>query len=195
MAMNEIQAIGRRLSAGDTAAFRALYDLYFDRLAAFVFKLCKLESVTEDIVQEVFLKIWVNRASLAQVSNLEGYIFTIAHHRVMDHLRALSRETRLREMIATTDHSSDLPESPLQLKELQHLIQAALAELSPQKQQVFFLYKYQGLSHDEIAAAMGLAKSTVKNHLSETLRHLSRHLGRQAGSDAVLLLLLLRHFR
>ncbi|PUZ29978.1 RNA polymerase sigma-70 factor, ECF subfamily [Chitinophaga costaii] len=191
--MNDEQAIGQRLSAGDTAAFKALYDIYFDRLAAFVFKLCKLESVTEDIVQEVFLKVWLRREGLAQVLNLESYIFSMAHNRVMDYLRTLNRETRLREHIARQETLSDKPEAPLHLKELQHLINIALAELSPQKQQVFRLSKQQGLSHDEIAAEMGLAKSTVKNHLSETLRHLYRFMGPHTGPEVLLLLFVLRH--
>ena len=69
------------ISGGSEKAFRVLYDAYFGRLSAYIFKLCKSPVMTEEIIQEVFLKIWLNRTTLVEVEIPEAYILSIARNK------------------------------------------------------------------------------------------------------------------
>ena len=182
----------KEVSKGNEKAFRILYDRYFDRLAAFIFKLCKCETVTEEIVQDIFLKLWINRHLLDQLDCPEAYIFSMARNSSIDYFRRLARETNLISALsAQLQIANNDIEDRLHAKELRRLIEEAVDQLSAQKKKIFKLSKDEGLSHNEIAEVMQLSKSTVKNHLSETLQYVREHLSQQPNSEASLLLLLL----
>jgi RNA polymerase sigma-70 factor (ECF subfamily) len=182
----------KEVSQGNEKAFRTFYDAYFNHLSAYIFKLCKSETATEEIVQDIFLKIWVNRASLAHMDTPEAYVFSMARNKTLDYLRRLSKETNLINVLQEHLSSSrNDVEDKLNAEELRLLIEEALEQLSTQKRKIFQLSRNEGLSHDEIAEVMHLSKSTVKNHLSETLQHVREHLRHHPNSEAFLLLLIL----
>jgi RNA polymerase sigma-70 factor (ECF subfamily) len=179
------------IAKGNERAFRTLYDAYFPQVSAFTFKICKSTAATEEIVQDVFLRLWINRQDLSRLESPEAYIFSMARNRAIDHLRRLIRDTDLMEVLAgkALPESNDIEEQ-LNARELRRLIDEALAQLSEQKKTIFRLSKDGGLSHDQIAELMQLSKSTVKNHLSETLHHIREHLRQQPNSEITLLLFL-----
>ena len=186
----EEELLLKEVSNGNEKAFRTLYDAYFNHLSAYIFKLCKSEIATEEIVQDIFVKIWVNRAAFGHVDTPEAYIFSMARNKTIDYLRRLAKESNLigvlEEQIAASNNDI---EEKLNAEELRRLIEEALEQLSLQKRKIFQLSRNEGLSHDEIAEVMHLSKSTVKNHLSETLQHVREHLRQQPNSEALLLLL------
>lgn len=161
------------IAAGDELAFRQVFDAYHSRLAVFIFRLTKSESVAAELVQDIFVKLWVNRGKLGNVSHPQAYIFTMASNRTMDHLRKMSTESKFRadawKQIAFSHNNTD---ENIMARESQQLIDRAVVQLSPQKQKIFRLSRYEGLNHEEIAMHLQLSKSTVKNHLVETLRHI-----------------------
>jgi len=186
----DARSLLKEIAKGNDKAFRTLYDASVDHISAYIFKLCKSPAATEEIVQEIFLKLWVNRAALADVEVPEAYIFTIARNKTIDYLRRLARETRLiNTLSAQLQQPDNNIDDKLNREELQRIIEEALSQLSPQKNQVFRLSKQEGLSHDEIAARLDLSKSTVKNHLSETLKHIREHIGKQPNHETLLVLL------
>ncbi|MEO6549377.1 MAG: RNA polymerase sigma-70 factor [Ferruginibacter sp.] len=180
------------IAKGDEIAFKQLYDQYFTRLSAYVFKLCKSASITEDVLQEVFIKLWLNRSVCTPIESAEAYILSIAKNTTIDWLRKLSRQTTLIVDLSTqVAECGNAAENKLSLENLESLITKALSQLSSQKQQVFQLSKVVGFSHDEIADELHLSKSTVKNHLSETLKHIRKHLQPGVASEVLLFLALL----
>jgi RNA polymerase sigma-70 factor (family 1) len=181
------------VSSGDEKAFRKLYDAYFDRLSVYVYKFNKSEEATAEIVQDVFLKLWITRGAAKQIDSLQGYLFRSARNRTIDYLRKLARDSNLANLVSLqlSDERNNIEEK-LNLSDLQLLINQALEELSEQKKQIFKLSKLDGLSHDEISEAMNLSKSTVKNHLSETLRHLRKHLSQRPDHDYLLMILIFK---
>jgi RNA polymerase sigma-70 factor (ECF subfamily) len=186
----------KQISKGDEKAFRAFYDAYFNHLSAFIYKLCKSTEATEEIIQDVFVKLWVRRHSLSQMGSPEAYIFSMARNKTIDYLRRLVRDTHFMELLTgqlLTD--SNDTEEQLNAKDLRELIEEALSGLSEQKKRIFQLSKEEGLSHDQIAEVMHLSKSTVKNHLSETLRHIRGHLRQHPNSEATLVILVLLTLR
>lgn len=183
------------IAQGDENAFRELYDAYSPRLSLYVFKFCKSTTATEDVLQEVFMKIWAIRAGLNQVDIPEAFILSIARNTTIDWLRKMSKQTSLIEDLKNQLQQYDTDaENKMSVDSLEKLIASALQQLSPQKQKVFQLSKNIGLTHDEIAEEMNLSKSTVKNHLSETLNHIRKQILPGNSSENVLLLLWLSSF-
>lgn len=171
------QQLFRRVSEGDRNAFRLVFDLYNGRLTTFIYRLTKSETIAAELVQDIFVKLWVRRSQLADLNNAQAYLFTMASNRTIDHLRKVSAESRmLDELWARVEHLNEATEETYNAKECNDLINKAVVQLSPQKQKIFRLSRYEGLKHEEIADYLNLSKSTVKNHLVETLRHIRSYL-------------------
>lgn len=181
-----------RIAKGDEKAFKELYDQYFTRLSSYIFKLCKSSYITEDVLQEVFIKLWTCRSVINQVDSAEAFILSITKNTTVDWLRKLSKRTSLIAdlKIQVQEYNNDA-ESKMNLDSLQTLIASALGQLSPEKQRVFYLSKTRGLSHDEIASELHLSKSTVKNHLSETIKYIRKNILPSIPFKAILLIVLL----
>ena len=171
------QQLFRRVSEGDRNAFRLVFDLYNGRLTTFIYRLTKSETIAAELVQDIFVKLWVRRSQLADLTNAQAYLFTMASNRTIDHLRKVSAESKmLDELWARVKHFNEATEEAYNAKECNDLINKAIVQLSPQKQKIFKLSRYEGLKHEEIADYLSLSKSTVKNHLVETLRHIRTYL-------------------
>jgi len=167
----------RMIAEGDQSAFREIFDIYNSRLAVFIFKLTKSEATAAELVQDIFVKLWLNRSKLSSVTQPQAYIFTMAANRTMDYLRKMTFESKfranVRRQLSLYQNST---EDDIFARESQQLIDQAVVQLSSQKQKIFRLSRYEGLNHDEIASHLQLSKSTVKNHLVETLRHIRSYL-------------------
>lgn len=179
------------IAKGDENAFKDLYNQYFTRLSAYVFKLCKSTTITEDVLQEVFIKIWASRSVCANIEIPEAYILSIAKNATIDWLRKLSRQTTLIADLSTQiqEHGNNV-ENKMSLDSLESVIASALSQLSGQKQKVFQLSKIIGLSHDEIADELQLSKSTVKNHLSETIKFIRKQIHPGVPSELLIFIAL-----
>ena len=185
-AYNETELF-RMIAEGDEVAFRQIFDLYHSRLAVFIYKLTKSESIAAELVQDIFVKLWFNRAKLSSVTHPQAYIYTMASNRTMDHLRKMSTESKFRadvwKVISLSHNNTD---DNIMVRESRQLIEQAVVQLSPQKQKIFRLSRYEGLNHDEIAMHLQLSKSTVKNHLVETLRHIRSFLHHHSETLSIL---------
>ncbi|WP_343688621.1 RNA polymerase sigma-70 factor [Chitinophaga sp.] len=177
-----------RLRKGDESAFRQLYDLHSRPVAAFIYQLTHSAVDAEDILQDTFLKLWTSRDQLPAIENFGNYIFIIARNKTLDHLRKVARQQQLADQLwANISEVADALDLQLDARESQQLIANALAQLSEQKQTIFRLSRVEGLSHDDIAARLGLSKSRVKNLQVETLKHIRIFLSRYGGPMGVLL--------
>ncbi|RKR85092.1 RNA polymerase sigma-70 factor (ECF subfamily) [Mucilaginibacter gracilis] len=189
---HEEKLLFNKIATGDEMAFRIIYDAYFDRLAAYAFKMSKSEDASEEIIQDVFMKLWTNRAVLLNVELPQAYLFSIARNKTIDYLRKLAKETTLIALLAENiQYHTNNAEKRIETQDLRALIAEAIAQLSPQKQKIFRLSKYDDLSHDEIAEELNLSKSTIKNHLSETMQYLRRNLKIVPNSEILVILILI----
>jgi RNA polymerase sigma-70 factor (ECF subfamily) len=167
----------RQVSEGNRNAFRVLFDLYNGRLTAFIYKLTKSENTTAELVQDIFVNLWLRRSDLADVANVQAYLFAMASNRTIDHLRKVSAESRMLANIwARIAKFQESAEEEYDAKECNELINQAMVQLSPQKQAIFRLSRYEGLNHEQIATHLRLSKSTVKNHIVDTLRHIKTYI-------------------
>ena len=161
----------------DRVAFYQLYESYSKRLYGFVLRFLKQEADAEEIVQEVFIKIWESRKKIDVYSSFESYIFTIAYNATMSLLRKRMTENKYLEHLKAIQFGN-APDiiGEIQYKELNEKIHSLLNELTPRQKEVFLLSREGGLSHNEIAEKLDISVLTVKKHIANTLSFLKSHL-------------------
>lgn len=166
------------LKDGDMTAFDIIYKKYSRRLYGFVFRYVKQEADTEEIVQEVFIKIWKSHDKLNIYSSFESFLFTIAHNATVNLLKKRAIEHKYVEHVKSLQRIDETYEltDEIHYKELMHKFHGLLNELSPRQKEIFQLSREDGLSHKEIAGKLGISANTVKNHLVTTLSFLKNKL-------------------
>jgi len=184
-------ALYNRVAAGDEWAFRDLFDLYVPRLQAVIYRITKSATVTDDLVQETLLKVWIARDQLPEVSKPDSWIIKIGFFLALNHVRRQAIHSKAIAHIGYHLHQ-DIPGNQAgeatEFRQMIRLIGEAVRQLPGKQQQAYQLSREQGLSIAEIAQQMGLAVSTVKNLLVMALKHIRQHL-EKAGYTSLLLLL------
>jgi len=166
------------LKEGNMVAFDAIYEKYCRRLFGFVIRYVKLETDAEEIVQDVFVKIWENREKINTYSSFESYLFTISYNSAISLLRKRIHEKKYLEHLNSLRHENVASEltDEIYFNELNNKIQSLLAKLTPRQKEIFLLSREEGLTHDEIARKLGISANTVKNHLVTVLNFLKSNI-------------------
>jgi RNA polymerase sigma-70 factor (ECF subfamily) len=155
-----------QLSLGDENAFTSIFHFYSRRLYPWLLKKTKEAEVAEEIMQDTFLRVWVNRERLAGMENPEGYIYKIAANLTLDHFRKLEMEhkilNRFQNRKANAVDAS--AQGVIDLRETQKIIDQAVHRL-PAQRKLIYTMRQEGMSYDEIAAKLGLSSNTVRNQL------------------------------
>ena len=179
--LNTDRILLQHVAKGDKLAFRQLFDLYKLRLFSFVLQMTHSKVDAEEIVQDVFAKLWEIRTELVHVDYPGKYIYTIARNKTLNHLAKLARDRELLQQVwLNLSQADNSTEAILQAQESQRLISEAINRLTLQRQTIFRLSREQGLTHEEIAAHLGLSKSRVKNILVEILKYIKDYLALSA---------------
>ncbi|WP_147377251.1 RNA polymerase sigma-70 factor [Mangrovibacterium diazotrophicum] len=166
------------LKNGDMQAFDTIYNRYCKRLYYFVIRYVKSDEDAEEIVQEVFIKVWENRERINVFSSFESFLFTIAYNSTISLIRKRVSEKKYLDHLASIQETQNAPEvvNEVQFHELNERVNQLIAELTPRQQEIFRLSREEGLSHDEIAVRLSLSSNTVKNHLVSALKYLRSNL-------------------
>jgi RNA polymerase sigma-70 factor (ECF subfamily) len=157
-------------AAGDENAFRNIYDNYRDKLYSYALRLTQKESLAEEIVQDAFLKVWMNRAELTQVQKFDSYLYAMVRNQCFNCLKRLAHESiLLKELSYSMSEVHNDNEESLIHKDYLQILNLAVNKLPPQQQLVYNLSRNSGLKYDEIATELNLSKNTVKAHLKKAL--------------------------
>ena len=125
---------------GDRHAFTDLYTRYLDSLYQYVFLFTRSAYSTEEIVQDVFVRIWEHRQRLREVESFKSYLFRAAKNRVIDYVRSDEVEERaLSRLLAEQKAGPETPDEAFDYKAYYHIVQEAIGQLSPRKQEIFRL--------------------------------------------------------
>ena len=168
-----------RLQNGDEEAFTSLFYAYKDKLFAYIYSFTKSTEAAEDIIQDVFMKIWNNREKLSEIENLNAFLYRIAQNRPIDELRRFSRDTlAMDEMLSDSEDNSEVttPYEDMISKEVAKSYREAVNHLPPQQQKVFILHKEQGRPIQEIADEMNISYFTVQSHMKKAIANMRKYL-------------------
>ena len=160
----------KRLISGDDKAFEKIYYKYQKRLYHFALKLTKESSIAEEVLQEVFVKLWINREQIGPV-NLKAYIYKMVGNRALNHLRAKAYREEAGKKIHESQAGSNNPtETTILFNEYEHLLREIIQQLPPRKREIYLLSEHKGKSSLEIARQLNVSVKTVQNSLSETIK-------------------------
>ena len=176
-----IQELFRRIASGDKQAFNTLFRRFYPRLTAFAQQYTQAEAA-EEIVSDVFVKLWLRRASLGTITRPEVYLYVAVKNTALNYLRSRKNQPILDEIPDAL--SANAPED----KELQRVLQSAIRRLPEQRRLIFRLIKEDGLKSADVAVILGLSPRTVESQLYKAVKtladQLSRYLGYHPGQPA-----------
>lgn len=162
-----------RIKNEDQSAFRELYNIYGKRLYNFAYRFLKNKEQSEEIVQESFLNLWLNRNKLKEQYPIGPYLFTIGRRLTLNALRhATTSKESLERLWESLTYIHNEAEEQILFNNLQEFAATAYSNLPKQQQLVFRLSREEGLSYDEIADRLKISRNTVKNHLVAALKNL-----------------------
>jgi len=185
----------RRVSEGDQRSFTLLFDLYYQNLGIYIYKITESREITEEIIQDVFIKIWEKRDELTSIDSFKAYLFVLSKNKTLDYLRKIAK-ARVRQLALQQEIEEDSYEidnlSPLE--EYSLIIEETVSQLPPQQQKVYHLSRHEKLKYEEIAVQMGISKETVKKHMKLALVFLKQRVKAQIESAFLSALLFISLF-
>ena len=167
--MNEVLSIKN----GDVKTFEQAYYSWSEKIYFFIYRQCNSEAIADEVVQQVFVRLWEKRANLSLEYSLNVQLFRMARTIFIDELRKAARSRRhLNEL--KQKKTDDFTENNFDEKETLQLVTNAIENMPTVRKRVFLMSRAHHLSHKEIAQKLGISQKTVENHIGLALKYL-RH--------------------
>lgn len=173
--MDDKQLI-RLLKEDNHTAFTKIYELYADHVASFSALYVNSEFIDE-VVQEVFIKLWLSRVFIDEQKNLKGYLFIITRNLIFDKFRKQKTDFYKLSLIAALEEASEQDiEEELSTSDLADFIDVLVDQLPPRCKEVFTLSRQENLTNKEIATQLNISIKSVEAAITRALKHLREHL-------------------
>lgn len=180
----------QQLIAGNEQAFLTIFNTYRKEVYAYSLSILKSQTYAEEIVQEVFLKIWIKRNDLDVSLAFKPYIIVITKNMCLNFLKKAAYDNKMREEIFYQSQKSFNPiYNQIQNKELEDLQKEALNLLPPRRRLIFEMSRNEGKSYKEISQELGISLNTVKSQMTKALETLRIFLLKNSDISFTLLLL------
>lgn len=189
MNKTEIQSCLLKISnEGDAQSFKELYRFYFVRLFRFCMGIVHQKEPAEEIVHNVFMKLWEKRTLLSKIENPDVYLYVAVKNHSLDYLS----KNRFKETVDISSISSDFlvfhvdPEQMMITEEMRKKIAEAIEQLPPRCKHIFCLVKEDGLKYKDVAAILNLSVKTVEAQMVIAMKKLMTALLNNTESYKVL---------
>ena len=181
------------LKDGDARSFDQLFHLYGKRLYHFSHGYLKSKPEAEEVVQEVFMKIWQNRNHLKSELSFNAYLFKIAFRHIAEKFRKINLEKKYLHQIANDSiiFSDELNEQT-NYHSLLKLIEDLIDKLPQRQKESLIMRRMEGLQISEIAEKLNIAPKTVEHHITEALKNIKAALGRENISGMLFFVLFVK---
>ncbi|MES2278995.1 MAG: RNA polymerase sigma-70 factor [Bacteroidota bacterium] len=182
-----------QIAQGDEHAFACLFARYHQQLGSHIFRLTDSMEMAEEVVQDVFLKIWTNRTELNGIRNFRAYLFVMSKNHALNCIKKAMREQKYQQQWeAENATEEELVLVDADSNKYYSLLDTAIDHLPPQQQKVYLLSRHERLKYTEIAEEMNLSRETVKKYLQHAVAFISNYC--ENHSDMVVFLLLFFKF-
>ena len=168
-----------QLRKGDEKAFKKIYDAYFNILFTYAHNLLEKSFIAEDVIEDVFLKLWERREVINIKGPLLSYLFTSVKNACLDHIKSENVRRNYRERVMKKALMDDnfafhkiINVDPLKEKELKKVIKKSVQNLPADYRKVFKMSRYYNMTNKEIAAKLGVSSHTVGKYLNLALQRL-----------------------
>jgi len=170
--------LANMIKSGQLKAFDLLYERYSQNLYRFARSLLKNHEDAEEVVQEVFYRVWNKRKDLSGRKSFQSFLFTIAYNVTIDQLRKRINDQKYEQFLINQAQRNFLnPEDDLEFQDLKNEVEKAIHELPEKRKQIYMMSREEGLSYKEIALRKSIKVKTVENHINLALRHIRKRLG------------------
>jgi RNA polymerase sigma-70 factor (ECF subfamily) len=169
-----------RLQQDDVGAFDTLYWQYHEVVYRNILKFTKDPVVAEDILQEVFIKLWEKRSTIKAEQSVAGWLFVISFNLSVNHTRKRLREQVLQKKLTIAEQDNSIQAGVNIYEEQYQLLENAIEQLSPQKRKVVTLCKLEGKTYEEAAGELKISRNTVKEHLQAAMINLNEYIRKKA---------------
>lgn len=176
-----------RIANDDEQAFRQVFDHYWPQVYGTSLHLTKHPEQAKDLSQEIFIRLWENRGKLRDVKNPAAYLYILSKNLVMDHLRKrVFDPSNIDFLIQYFQVATQTPQEKLELNELKAVMEQAVGSLSGKVKDVFALSRQHGLTHEQIAARLGISVVSSKTYVVRALQHIRKYMETHAGDRLVI---------
>lgn len=171
----------KALSKGNLRAFEKLFERYHGPLYYHVLRFAKSERLAEDVVQDVFVKVWENREKLKSGFSFKAYLFSIGKNHIINILKRAAREIHWEQetLAGTLFHNGT--EEEIILADYEALTFRAIAQLPPKRKMIFTMCRYEGKKYDEVAQSLNISKKTVQDHIFKAEKSIQKYFEGYAG--------------
>lgn len=172
-----LERIITALANDNEAPMEELFNYYYPRLLNFSRKFLKIEEGIDDIIQEVFVKIWQNRKKINSQTTFNSYIFTITRNLLLNELRSRLNNEKTRDDIRTLSVAQEYSSlEEIEYRDVKEKVDELINKLPERQKEIFILSRTEGLSHKEIAEKLGINTKTVEYHITLAVKHLKENL-------------------
>ncbi len=162
---------------GDRKAFAQIYTGSLNNLHRYIFLFTKSKEETEEILQEIFIKIWENRERLSEIDSFKNYLFRVAKNKLLDKVRQMQiRQRVLAEIKRSRVIAESTTSDQCAYREYYKVVQQAIEKLPPKRKLIFRLNIENGLSQDEIAEQLNISKSVVQKQIYSASHFVKKYL-------------------
>lgn len=157
-------------------AFQLIYDRYRNRIYHTAIRYLKSPVLAQETVQDVFLKLWLERRNLNPKQPIEAWLYTVAKNNLLNRLKRIANEWKaLHQLQLNSPKSDNSSGDRVEDSQYQQLLQQALLELPARQQKVFYLARQEHLTYMEIGEKLGISPLTVKTHMARALNHIKTY--------------------
>lgn len=165
------ESLMSELRAGDILAFDEIYRKYSKPLYKFSFSIVKSHEEAENIIQDAFLTLWLNRDKIEKCASLKYYIFTVTYNSAIAVIRKRAKESDYVEYVKSIQNPQhDEEELKYEYEELEKKLNEIIKILPERQREIYTLHKIQGLKYSEIAQKLNISTNTIETHMSRALK-------------------------
>lgn len=164
----------KKLASGDHDAFHSIFVKYFSKTRFFISSIIKSDAVAEELAQDVFVKIWVNREELPELKSFSSYLYRIAKNTAINYLNRRYLEEKYIQTQTVIDEKYVSIEEDMYVKDIELLVQLVVDTMPPQRKRIFEMSRHENIDNNEIALRLNISKKTVENHLNLALKEIRK---------------------
>lgn len=187
--LTDEKTLVKALKNGDKAAFEKIFQIYHKQLYFFCYSFLNQKEDAENITQDVFVKLWIKRATLDCEKSFSGFLFTMTKNLALNHIRnTIHQQIFVNQILNNSLEDYCQTDKQVSYNEVKSRLNDLINQLPLKRKQIFLLSRELGLSHKEIAERLCISVHTVESQMSKALKFIRTRL----KSFALLFFLLVR---